>query len=184
MNVSRSPIREAIVVLAQEGLLVLSPNRGAFVADLTPDDIVEHYEVFGLLSGRIAAAAALELTEADLVELAAIHERFAVGDEHEMSTANHQFHRVINSVASRRTRWLLSLLERSVPARYYEFSGRYYDDAVADHQAILDAILARDADAARWAMERHLHEGGRAATKALASQGFWKGARNLKEVVR
>ncbi|MGA9279637.1 GntR family transcriptional regulator [Ilumatobacter sp.] len=181
LNVSRSPIREAVVVLAQEGLVTLSPNRGAFVADITPTDIAEHYEVFGALSGRTAAVAAVELSDADLAELVEIHSRFSTGDEHEMSTANHDFHRVINSVASRRTRWLLSLLERSVPARYYEFSGRFYDDAIADHQAILDALVARDPDAARGAMEHHLCEGGRAATEALTVQGFWKDAAAMKD---
>ena len=52
LDVSRSPIREAVVVLGQEGLLTLSRNRGAFVADITPGDIAEHYELFGAVSGR------------------------------------------------------------------------------------------------------------------------------------
>ncbi len=177
LGVSRSPIREAVVVLAQEGLVRLSPNRGAFVADITPEDIAEHYEVFGALSGRAAALAAELLTDDDLDALTAVHRRFEHGTLAEMSEANHSFHRIINSVAPRRTRWLLALLERSVPAHYYEFSDGLYANSIADHRAILDALVARDRDAARWAMEHHLCEGGRAATEALARQGFWKGTK-------
>ena len=173
LGVSRSPIREAVVVLAQEGLVTLSPHRGAFVADITPDDIEEHYEVFGTLSGRVAALAANLLTDEQIAELVEVHRRFERGDAEEMSEANHRFHRVINSVAPRRTRWLLALLERSVPAKYYEFSGGLYADSVADHAAILDALVARDADRARWAMEHHLSNGGRAAVASLRQQGFW-----------
>ena len=174
LGVSRSPIREAVVVLAQEGLVRLSPNRGAFVADITPGDIAEHYEVFGVLSGRTAAQAAHLLTDDDLAELALVHRTFATGDPIQMSLANHRFHQIINSVASKRTRWMLALLERSVPAHYYEFSDGLYANAIADHLAILDALMARDGEAARWAMERHLAEGGRAATAALTARGFWK----------
>ncbi|MGB3733324.1 MAG: GntR family transcriptional regulator [Ilumatobacter sp.] len=174
LHVSRSPIREALVVLAQEGLVRLSPNRGAFVADITQADIIEHYEVFGTISGRIASLAAEQLSDDDLVRLAETHRRFESGNPVVMSRANEEFHRIINSVATRRTRWLLALLERSVPADYYEFSGDLYENAVDDHRAILDALVARDPASARWAMETHLSNGGRAATEALWRQGFWK----------
>ncbi len=174
LDVSRSPIREAVVVLGQEGLLTLSRNRGAFVADITPGDIAEHYELFGAVSGRAAALAAEQLSDAELQELAAIHERFEHGNHAEMSAANHDFHRLINRGAPRRTRWLLALLERSVPADYYEFSAGVYADAVVDHAAILGAIANRDPDGARRAMEHHLRQGGAAAAEALRRQGFWK----------
>jgi DNA-binding GntR family transcriptional regulator len=175
LAVSRSPIREAIVVLGQEGLVKLNPNRGACVAEITPADITEHYEMFGAISGRAAALAADRLSDDELLDLAYAHREFAAGSPAQMSAANHRFHRVINSVAPQRTRWLLALLERAVPADYYEFSDGLYTESVADHQAILDALIARDSDAARWAMEHHLRQGGRAAVAALARQGFWKG---------
>jgi DNA-binding GntR family transcriptional regulator len=174
LDVSRSPIREAVVVLGQEGLLTLSRNRGAFVADITPGDIAEHYELFGVVSGRAAALAAEQLSDDQVAELTTIHRRFECGSLAEMSAANHDFHRLINRGAPRRTRWLLALLERTVPADYYEFSAGVYADAVADHAAILDAIAGRDPDGARRAMEQHLRQGGAAATEALRRQGFWK----------
>jgi len=174
LDVSRSPIREAVVVLGQEGLLTLSRNRGAFVADITPADITEHYELFGAVSGRAAALAAEQLSDDEIDELAAIHRRFEQGSHAEMSAANHDFHRLINRGAPRRTRWLLALLERSVPADYYEFSAGVYADAVADHATILAAIAGRDPNGARRAMEHHLRQGGAAAAETLRRQGFWK----------
>ena len=58
LGVSRSPIREALVVLGREGLVELTPRRGAAVADLSPEDIVDHYALFGVVAGRAAALAA------------------------------------------------------------------------------------------------------------------------------
>lgn len=177
LEVSRSPVREAIVVLGQEGLLDVTPRRGAAVAQLTPDDIVDHYELFGVVSGRAAAIAATTLDDAQLDELREVHARFerrgAELDAAELGALNERFHRIINACAPRRTRWLLGLLERSVPANYYEFADGWDAQAVRHHAAILRAIAAHEPEAARDAMEHHLHESGMAAADALRTQGFW-----------
>jgi DNA-binding GntR family transcriptional regulator len=173
IGVSRSPIREALVVLGQEGLLDVTPRRGAFVARLTPDHIIDHYELFGTVSGRAAAIAADNLKDEQLAELEEIHARFVDGAGEDLSALNNQFHRIINSAAPPRTRWLLRLLARSVPAAYYEFTDGWDAQAVNHHQEILEAILERDAEQARILMEDHLHEGGIAAVAALERQGFW-----------
>ncbi len=173
LDVSRSPIREALVVLGQEGLLDVTPRRGAFVARLTPSDIVDHYELFGVVSGRAAALAAATMSEAELDALEGVHARFTAESEDDLSALNHEFHRLINTVAPRRTRWLLRHLERSVPANYYEFANGWNARAVEHHGAILGALRARDGEAARLAMEHHLHESGLAAADALREQGFW-----------
>ncbi len=177
LDVSRSPVREAIVILGQEGLLDLTPRRGASVALLTPDDIVDHYELFGVVSGRAAAMAAEMLKAEQLTELARIQQSFRIAPDNapaaDLSKLNDGFHRIINACAPRRTRWLLRLLERSVPADYYEFANGWNARAVEHHQAILDAITTHDVDGARLAMEHHLHESGVAAADALRAQGFW-----------
>lgn len=173
LNVSRSPIREALVILGQEGLVTMSHHRGAFVAEITPEDIADHYELFGTVSGRAAALAAECLTVDDIADLVAVHQRFVDGDPEQQSVANREFHRIINKSAPRRTRWLLALLGRSVPADYYVFSNGMYADAADDHQLVLDAISRRDPDQARRAMENHLHKGGQAATEALRRRNFW-----------
>jgi len=176
LDVSRSPIREALVVLGQEGLLDVTPRRGAFVARLTRNDVIDHYELFGLVSGRVAAAAAIELDDEQLDELRAIHQRFlgATGDEH--SKLNNEFHKLINSAASRRTRWLLRHLERSIPSGFYDMTPGWDDTAVSGHERIMTEIVNRNAEKARIAMEDHLHQAGVAAANALDARGFWEDA--------
>lgn len=174
LGISRSPVREGIVILGREGLLDITPRRGASVARLTPEDIVDHYDLFGLVSGRAASIAALTLDETEIAELAAIHHRFVDGTDADLSRLNFAFHRIINVTAPRRTRWLLRHLQRSVPANYYEFNDGWNARAVNHHGSILEAITARDPDEARRRMEHHLHESGVAAVEYLDRQGFWR----------
>jgi DNA-binding GntR family transcriptional regulator len=173
LGVSRSPVREALVMLGKEGLLQVTPRRGVFVAPLTPEDIVDHYEMFGVLSGWVAAGAARSLSDDDLARLRDIHERFVRNDGVDLSDLNHEFHRVINSTAPPRARWLLGLLARTIPTQYYELVEGWHTEASAHHGAILEALVDRDAERARDIMEQHLRAGGEAAVTCLRSRGFW-----------
>lgn len=175
LGVSRSPVREALVTLGKEGLLQVTPRRGVFVAPLTPTDIIDHYEMFGVISGWVAAGAARALTSEDLRRLAEIHTRFLGERDADLSELNHDFHRVINATAPRRARWLLSLLARSIPARYYELVDGWHAEAVEHHGAILDALTDRDPERARQIMEQHLRASGEAAVTFLRDRGFWAG---------
>lgn len=174
LDVSRSPIREALVVLGQEGLVTITPRRGAFVAELTPEDVIDHYELFGLVSGRVAAMAATSLTDEQVAELQGVHERFEASSDGEHSKLNEEFHQLVNSVAPRRTRWLLRNLQRSIPSGFFESTPDWDAKAVVGHADIVDAISRRDAGAARAAMETHLHSAGVAAVEGLTIRGFWE----------
>ncbi len=177
LDVSRSPVREAIVILGQEGLLDVTPRRGASVAAITPDDIIDHYALFGTVSGRAAAMAAEQLDDEARAALREVHAEFERGAAlapTQLAELNDRFHRIINGCAPRRTRWLLRLLVRSVPADYYEFADGWDAQAVDHHAEILAAIEARDAGRAQRAMEHHLHESGVAAVASLERQGFWE----------
>lgn len=173
LGVSRSPIREAIVVLGQEGLVDVLPRRGAQVSRLSRDDVIDHYELFGLVAGRAAAIAATELPDSQLERLQELHSQFDSSLPSDMSALNNEFHRSINLAAPRRTRWLLRMLERTVPSGYYEFVAGWDEQAIVHHNEILVALLARDSQGARMAMEYHLHQSGVAAAQALEDQGLW-----------
>ena len=113
LDVSRSPVREALVILSREGLVEMTPRRGASVADLTPADIVDHYELFGMVSGRVAAMAAVSLKDDEIAQLAAIHERFERDTGEDLSALNNAFHRPLLRVHRR-----LGLAGRSAPRRH------------------------------------------------------------------
>ncbi|GIT46806.1 MAG: hypothetical protein Ct9H300mP12_13910 [Acidimicrobiales bacterium] len=110
------------------------------MADLSPEDIVDHYALFGVVAGRAAALAAETIDEEGLAELRKVHARFphagsdgaALGPE-DLQQLNHDFHRIINLTAPGRTRWLLRHLEHSVPSNYYEFADGW-NHAAVEHQ--------------------------------------------------
>jgi DNA-binding GntR family transcriptional regulator len=72
-GISRTPLREALKVLAAEGLVVLKPRRGCYVTELSEQDIDEVFPVMAMLEGRVAELAARRATSADFSRLAAIH---------------------------------------------------------------------------------------------------------------
>jgi DNA-binding GntR family transcriptional regulator len=175
LGVSRLPVREAVIALHQEGLLRTAPRRGAWVQPLHPDDVADHYEIFGHVAGLAAAKAAARLTDDDLVELRRLHEAMQNStDSEEHGRLNFEFHRVVNAAgSSRRLASVLRLLTRSLPVHYYEFVPGWHKAAIAQHEEILGALEARDAEAAQRAMERHLRHSAERAVEELGKQGLF-----------
>ena len=177
LGISRLPVREALIELANEGLVDAVPRRGAFVASLERADIVDHYRVFGLVAGLAASRAATSLTDADLVELRAVHESFAAAtDADTQASWNHEFHRRINRAGgSRRLVSVLALLSRSLPVRYFEFVPGWAETSAHHHARILTALEQRDAHEAQRLMEHHVTESGELAVGILQEMGYWDG---------
>jgi DNA-binding GntR family transcriptional regulator len=175
LGISRLPVREALIELANEGLVDAVPRRGAFVASLERADIVDHYRVFGLVAGLAASRAATSLSDADLVELRAIHGSFtAATDADTQASWNHEFHRRINRAGgSRRLVSVLALLSRSLPVRYFEFVPGWAETSAHDHARILTALEQRDAHEAQRLMEHHVTESGELAVGILQEMGYW-----------
>jgi DNA-binding GntR family transcriptional regulator len=173
-GMSRLPVREALIALEQEGLVVTEPRRGVYVAETTPEDVLDQYEVYGLVAGLAAARAAERLAPADVTALRAAHEAFvrARGGPAQQR-ANEQFHRIINRAASRRLRSVLGLLARSLPSHHYMFDSSWAKLAAEHHDSVLKAIERRDAPGARAAMRDHLVASGHEAVTALTAKGFW-----------
>ena len=157
-NVSRTPIRDALRRLEQDGL-VERFGRGVRVRELSPEEILEIYEVRETLEASAARAAANRRTELDLTRLEAIHEEMlSLGDDLAVRVLlNNRFHETLwqashNSTLQESIGRLIVRLRRH-PHTTLEFPGRW-ERVLAEHQELIAAIRDRRADeAAQIAMD-------------------------------
>ncbi|HEX6195669.1 MAG TPA: GntR family transcriptional regulator [Jiangellaceae bacterium] len=165
LNISTTPAREALKALRVEGFLDLVPRRGFQVAQLTGDDIKDLFTVQALVAGELVSRATQNASSADVERLKSIHadlEAVARTDDVErLEELNHQFHREVNRLArAPKILWVLALVTRYVPRMFYASIPGWPESTKNDHGAILDAIVARDPEAAREAMHAHLKYSG------------------------
>jgi DNA-binding GntR family transcriptional regulator len=160
---SRSPLREAIRMLAAEGLVTLSPRRGARVAELTQKTVSDVFAVRLLLEGLAARLAAEHRSDADVAELHELNRkmRMAVraGDSATFFKMNTSFHRAIARIG--RNAYLATLQESAadrslLPLFLFLSDFRHFGDAVSAHDQIIRAIEEGDAAGAARSMHRHL----------------------------
>ena len=170
-GISRTPMREALKVLASEGLVQLKPRRGCYVAEMSERDIDEIFPVLALLEGRVAEEASRRLTDADFARLEIIHadlERsVAANDADSFFVTNQTFHNALQELAG--NRWLSQVIADSrkflnlTRRDSLRLDGRLKQSA-AEHRAILAALKARDAANAA----RHMHDHIMSGRTALA----------------
>jgi len=176
LRMSKLPVRGALIGLTHDYWVVTKPQRGAFVARLERTEVLDHSLVFGLVSGIAAGRAADSLTSEELCELRAVQAELANATDAEHSEElNFRFHQVINSAASARLSAVIRLFLRSLPSHYFKFVPDWTHLAVKHHRQILQALEARDASAARAAMELHLTTSGQQAVAILERSDFWSG---------
>ncbi|OUL98056.1 GntR family transcriptional regulator [Variovorax sp. JS1663] len=164
LRVSRTPLREAIKLLAAEGLVDLLPNRGAVAVKLTEADVQNTFELLATLEGMSGELAAQRITEAELAELRALHYEmmacFARRDLSGYYRINARIHTAINEAAKNP---VLSNTYRAINVRVQSLRFRTNQDeakwksAVAEHERMIEALAARDAVAMRTLMIEHLH---------------------------
>lgn len=162
-QVSRTPLREALKVLAAEGLVELVPHRGCRVIELGDDDADALFPVMALLEGRCAHEAAAKATEADLRTLRRLHDDLevhaAAHDVEGYYRANHAFHSTVQQLAA--NRWLdratgdLRRFMRLMRGRQLALPGRI-EASINEHRVLIDAFEQRDALRAERAMHDHL----------------------------
>jgi DNA-binding GntR family transcriptional regulator len=162
LGVSQAPVREALRDLEQLGCIVHEPFRGCSVKAFSADELLEAFPVRAALEALAARLAAEQISEDELLRLAELLETVRAaarrGDDHEQSQANASFHATIVRAARNATlerQW--SFLEPF--SRTYITVSRPGLDLLAlseRHVPILDALRARDPDAAADAMHRHL----------------------------
>jgi DNA-binding GntR family transcriptional regulator len=175
-GVSRTPVREAITQLAQAGLITKQAHKRAVVAQLDPATLLELFEALSELEGAAVFLSTSRMSSSEKSALIEIHEAAAEnlrseGDPNEYADLGFAFHQRLvqgchNTVLIDTTEWL-SL--RVLPYRRFQVvaPGRLQKNQ-ADHDVIISAIFAGDAEAARDEIRRHTLEQGDALMRFIA----------------
>ena len=163
LQISRTPLREALKVLTAEGLLRHEPRRGCFISKVTEKDLDDIFPVIALLEGRCAFEAARHATDADLAALATLHERLnshaQAGRINDYYDTNLAIHEAIITLAD--NRWLamaiadLRKILKLARSQQLHAPGRLAQ-SLAEHLAVFAALKARDSEGADAAMRTHL----------------------------
>lgn len=167
---SRTPLREALKVLAAEGLVAMKVRRGAYVAEVSADDRAQVYHLLALLESDAASTVAANATDAQRRELAALHAQLEAQSRKraEFFAANERFHLALLEMAG--NRWALQTVVdlrkvmRLSRHRSLAREGRL-SASLQEHRALMQAIEARDGAAAARVMRAHF-DGGREAAAA------------------
>ena len=174
-GISRTPLREALKVLAAEGLVTLKPRRGCFVTEISEQDLDDIFPLMAMLEGRCALEATTRAQPDDLARLDALHEelqRFAASNEiARFFEVNQAFHYQIQEMSGnrrllqviqdlRKVLKLTRLLSLSIDGRL--------EQSLIEHRVILDAIKAGDAVAAQTAMHDHILSVRRALVRSIS----------------
>ncbi len=178
-GISRTPLREALKVLAAEGLVTLKPRRGCYVTEISEQDLDDIFPLMAMLEGRCAGEASQRARPEEMQQLETIHselERHAQNQQIEQFfEANQAFHLRIQEISG--NRWLLQMIQdlRKVLklTRLHSLSieGRL-QQSLLEHRTIMAAIKARDAQGAEEAMRAHLLAGRQALSKASTSHSI------------
>lgn len=163
LRVSRTPLREAIKMLAAEGLVELLPNRGAIAVCLSEADVLNTFEVMAGLEGLSGELAAQRITDAELAEIQAMQfEMMAAYTRRDLSayyTLNARIHNAINAAARNP---VLATVYNQVNARLQALRFRSNQDgekwkrALKEHEQMVEALQARDGGAMRDVLLGHL----------------------------
>lgn len=161
--ISRTPLRQALVVLAAEGLVDLLPHRGATVAALSVEAVDQMFEVMEVLEGLAGRLSCARIGDAELAELQVEHRRmveaYERGDRREYFQRNQNIHSRIVEIAGNPVLHdvYTTLNGRMRRARYLaNLNGERWRQAIAEHEAMLDALAARDGERLAHILQTHL----------------------------
>jgi DNA-binding GntR family transcriptional regulator len=167
-GISRTPLREALKVLAVEGLVTMKVRRGAFVAEMSRDDVAQVYHLLALLESDAAGRVAASASDEQRAELLALHDRLEkqVRQRDAFFAANEQFHMALLRMAG--NRWaeqVVTDLRKVMKLNRHHslFKQGRLADSLAEHRGLMQAIAAHDAAAATALMRAHFENGLEAA---------------------
>lgn len=161
-GVSRTPVREALKVLANEGFVRLLPNRGARVSQQTPEELSEIFPVIAALEGVAGELAAEKASDDDIARVAMLTKglrlSYEAGDRPRYFDINQAIHKIILSAARNKTlaQQHAALAGRIYRARYAaNLENRRWRAAIREHEAISEALAERDGRKLGRLMKEH-----------------------------
>ena len=169
LGISRTPMREALKVLAAEGLVTMKVRRGAYVTEVSDKDLRDVYHLLALLESDAAGVVAKDASNEQLQALKDLHEQLcaAVKDRERFFELNEQFHVQLLSAADNRWRQQMVTDLRKVMKlnRHHSlFKTGRVQESLQEHQALMDALLARNSVLSTQRMREHFANGLEAAS--------------------
>ncbi|WP_304110017.1 GntR family transcriptional regulator [Mycolicibacterium bacteremicum] len=176
LGISVTPVREALLNLRAEGLLVQHPRRGFMVLEFTARDLADVANVQAYVGGELAARAAENISAEQLSELKSIQDSleraYQDTDPDRTVRLNHEYHRLINvAAASPKLTQFMSGITRYQPESVFPTLEGWPAQSIRDHRRVIDALERRDPDAARSAMAEHFTVGVTPLTEHLIERG-------------
>ncbi len=165
LGISRTPVREALLLLQAEGLVTSSPNRGATVRSYAADEIADMYELRALLEGHAARRAAERISQAEIMRLEESNARFATlrvaDDADDLIRENLNFHQIVLVAAGseRLAGMVMKTIELPLVYKsYHWYSPEQKLISEHYHQQLTHALSAREAERAELIMKEHVFE--------------------------
>ncbi len=174
-GISRTPLREALKVLAAEGLVTMKVRRGAYVTEVSKTDLADVYHLLSLLESDAAGMVATKATDAELAELQQLHatleaaanpQASGTADTEAFFAINERFHMRLLAIANNRWRdQMVADLRKVMKLNRHNSllkTGRIAE-SLAEHRAIMAALVARDAALTAQRVREHFANGLEAA---------------------
>ncbi|PUE19074.1 GntR family transcriptional regulator [Limnohabitans sp. MMS-10A-160] len=168
LGISRTPLREALKVLAAEGLVTMKVRRGAYVTEVSEKDLRDVYHLLALLESDAARVVAQRASEAQLAQIQTLHQDLekAMDNRDRFFEINEAFHMLLMEIADNRWRdQMVADLRKVMKLNRHSslFKEGRIEQSLAEHQAIVQALADRQPEAAAERMSAHFMSGLQAA---------------------
>jgi DNA-binding GntR family transcriptional regulator len=168
LGISRTPLREALKVLAAEGLVTMKVRRGAYVTEVNEKDLRDVYHLLALLESDAARVVAQRGTDEHMAQIQQLHQDLenAAQDRDRFFQVNEAFHSLLLQIADNRWRdQMVADLRKVMKLNRHNslFKEGRIEQSLAEHRAIVDALLARQPELAAERMSAHFTNGLQAA---------------------
>jgi DNA-binding GntR family transcriptional regulator len=169
LGISRTPLREALKVLAAEGLVTMKVRRGAYVTEVSEKDLRDVYHLLALLESDAARVVAQSASNEQMAQIEALHQNLeaAVDNRDHFFEINETFHMLLLELADNRWRnQMVADLRKVMKLNRHNslFKTGRVAESLQEHRALMAALLGRDAAQSRQSMQDHFKNGLEAAT--------------------